>query len=84
MIIMKLVDDVITVSDQAVAQSWLHIMQRMKSVAEPTGALALAVALSEEFNEKYPASVYKNVGVILCGGNLDLSVVPKMLELANQ
>ena len=57
---------------------------RMKSVAEPTGALALAVALSEEFNEKYPASVYKNIGVILCGGNLDLSVVPKMLELANQ
>ena len=47
---MKLVDDVITVPDQAVAQSWLHIMQRMKSVAEPTGALALAVALSEEFN----------------------------------
>ena len=56
----------------------------MKSIAEPTGALALAVALSEEFNEKYPASVYKNVGVILCGGNLYLSVVPKMLELANQ
>ena len=44
---MKLVDDVITIPDQAVAQS----------VAEPTGALALAVALSEEFNQKYPASV---------------------------
>ena len=81
---MKLVDDVITVFNQAVAQSWLHIMQRMKSDAEPTGAFALAVALSEEFNEKYPAFVYKNVGIILCGGNLDLSVVPKMLELANQ
>ena len=51
---MKLVDDVITVYNQAVAQSWLHIMQRMKSDAEPTGAFALAVALSEEFNEKYP------------------------------
>ena len=80
---MKLVDDVITVYNQAVAQSWLHIMQRMKSDAEPTGAFALAVALSEEFNGN-PASVYKNIGVILCGGNLDLSVVPKMLELANQ
>lgn len=64
--------------------TWLHIMQRMKSAAEPTGALVLAVALSEEFNEKYPASVNKNVGVILFDGNLDLSVVPKMLELANQ
>ena len=57
---MKLVDDVITVPDQAVAQSWLHIMQRMKSVAELTGALALAVALSEEFNQKYPASVFSS------------------------
>ena len=57
---MKLVDDVITIPDQAIAQSWLHIMQRMKSVAEPTGALALAVALSEEFNQKYPASVFSS------------------------
>ena len=81
---MELVDDVITVSDKAVAQSWMHIMQRMKSVAEPTGALALAVALSDEFNKRYPVEKYENIGVILCGGNLDLSVVPKMLELANQ
>ena len=55
----------------------------MKIVAEPTGALALAVAMSEEFASKYPPAIFQRVGVILCGGNLDLSVVPKMLELAD-
>ena len=58
-------------------------MERMKTVAEPTGALALAVALSDSFNASYPEATYQRVGVILCGGNLDLSVVPRMLELAD-
>ena len=63
-------------------QAWKIIMERMKIVAEPTGALALAVAMSDEFSLKYPADDFQRVGVILCGGNLDLTVVPKMLELA--
>lgn len=73
----------ITVDDKAVAKAWKIIMERMKTVAEPTGALALAVALSPAFNYLYPAQKYQRVGVILCGGNLDLSVVPRMLELAD-
>ena len=56
----------------------------MKAVAEPTGALTLAASLSDEFNRKYPREIYKNVAVILCGGNLDLAVVPNMIALANQ
>ena len=51
-------------------------------VVEPTGALALAVALSEEFESKYPKETYKSVAVIVCGGNLDLTVVQKMIQLA--
>ena len=75
-------DEVITISDQEIAGAWCQIMQRMKTVIEPTGALTLAAVLSKEFNDKYPMTEFKNVVVILCGGNLDLSVVPKMLELA--
>jgi len=48
-------------------------------VVEPTGALALAVALSPEFESKYPKETYKSVAVIVCGGNLDLL---KMIQLA--
>ena len=73
----------ITVDDISVAKAWKLIMERMKTVAEPTGALALAVALSRSFNESYPRDQFPRVGVILCGGNLDLSVVPRMLQLAD-
>jgi len=55
----------------------------MKATIEPTGALAFAVSMSAEFNRLYPAQTYQRVGVILCGGNLDLSVVPKMIQLSN-
>ena len=55
-----------------------------KAVIEPTGSLALAVVLSDEFAQKYPREQFKNVAVILCGGNLDLSMVPKMLELGQK
>ena len=81
-IISKLVDDVITISDKEIAEAWCQIMQRMKTVIEPTGALTLAAVLANDFSKKYPATEYKNITVILCGGNLDLSVVPKIIELA--
>lgn len=56
----------------------------MKAVIEPTGSLALAVVLSDEFAQKYPKEQFKNIAVILCGGNLDLSMVPKMIELGQK
>lgn len=56
-------------------------MERMKTVIEPTGALATAVLCSEAFNAAYPVERYPNVAVILCGGNLDLAMVSKMVEL---
>lgn len=81
--IKSLVDNVITVTDTEVAKAWVLMMERMKCVIEPTGALALAVAMSEEFNKLYPAESNKKVGIIICGGNLDLSAVQKMIELSN-
>ena len=59
-----------------------HYTFRMKIAAEPTGALALAVALSDEFNALFKKEHFPSVGIIVCGGNLDLSVVPTMLALA--
>jgi len=80
-IITELVDDIFTVNDEQVGRSWCDIMERMKTVIEPTGALATAVLTSEAFNAAYPAESYPNVAVILCGGNLDLAMVAKMVEL---
>lgn len=47
------------------------IYERLKVVVEPTGAVAFAVARSERFKA---LGIKGPVGVIISGGNLDLSV----------
>ena len=45
----------------------------MKLCIEPSAGVGVACVLSEAFRAKYPAERYATVGVILCGGNLDLA-----------
>ena len=42
----ELVDDVVTVSEAAIAETVVLLMERAKTVAEPAGAVALAALLS--------------------------------------
>ena len=49
----------------------------MKLVVEPAAACAVAAVLSEQFREMAGVDVRK-VGVILCGGNVDLDRLPWM------
>jgi len=51
-------------------------------VVEPSGAVGLAAVLNPDFQQKYNSGgggggggKMANVGVILCGGNVDLSSV---------
>src|ERR671933_1409948 len=45
-IIRRHVDDVVTVSDEAIAETVVLLMERAKTVAEPAGAVALAALLA--------------------------------------
>lgn len=73
-IILKYVDDVITVSDEQVIETMRFLLERMKVVVEPTGAVA-------------PAAIYHNVlglsNKILCaiisGGNVDPAFLKNIL-----
>ncbi len=73
-ILMKYVDDVITVSDEQVIEMMKFLLERMKIVVEPTGAVA-------------PAAVYynvlglqnKNVCAIISGGNVNPAFLKKIL-----
>ncbi len=47
----------------------------MKVVIEPAAACAVAAVLSHKFREKAGPDV-KRVGVVLCGGNVDLDNIP--------
>ena len=60
---------VLLVSDQEIADAMRWLLLRQKIVVEPTGALALAALMCGTI----PVSEGARVGVILSGGNVDLS-----------
>ena len=65
-IIDKLVDEVVTVSDEEIVAAMRLLFERCKLVAEPSGASALAALLAG----RVPAAGLR-VGVVLSGANID-------------
>ncbi len=66
-LVLRYVDDMLTVSDEELLSTMFWLWERMKLVVEPTGALAACAVLERKLNlEK------RRVGVILSGGNVDL------------
>ena len=58
------VDEVVLVSDDEIVRAMVFLFERMKVVAEPSGAIATAAALSEGFEGR--------VGVMISGGNIGI------------
>ncbi|SAI30876.1 serine/threonine dehydratase [Bordetella ansorpii] len=63
------VTDILTVTDDQLAQTMRMFAERMKIVVEPTGCLAAAAVL----NKRVAIAEGARVGVILSGGNVDLA-----------
>lgn len=72
-IIQRYVNDVVTVSEEAIASAMRTIWETMKIVIEPSAAVPYAAILEEKID-----IVGKRVGIILTGGNVDLEVLPWM------
>jgi threonine ammonia-lyase medium form len=73
-IILKYVDDVITVSDEQVIHMMRFFLERMKIVVEPTGAVAPAAVFHNALNLSG-----KKICAIISGGNVDPAVLKKIL-----
>ena len=73
-ILQNLAEDVLTVSDEEIMETIRFMLFRMKILVEPSGAAAAAAVMFK----KVPADV-KRVGVILSGGNIDSSVLTKVI-----
>ncbi|PTM40270.1 threo-3-hydroxy-L-aspartate ammonia-lyase [Bosea sp. 124] len=76
-IIQALVEDIVTVSDDALVAAMRFFAERMKLVVEPTGCLAAAAA----FTGAVPVEG-RRVGVIISGGNVDLASYARFLAPA--
>lgn len=67
---------VITVDDDEIRAAMRDVMQHAKLVVEPSGAVGVAAAFTGAFRE---LDRLRKVGVILCGGNVDLSRLSALL-----
>jgi len=72
--ISKHVDEIVTVSDDEIAEAIVYLMERVKTVTEGSGAAAWAAVM----NHKVKLG-QKNC-VFLSGGNIDLNIISKVIE----
>jgi len=71
-ILCDLIKQVVTVTDKEMADGCKVIAERMKLVVEAASGAAIAAAFSQECDFMNG----KKVGIILCGGNLDMDALP--------
>jgi threonine dehydratase len=69
------VSDMTTVDDESLIRAMFYLWERLKLVVEPTGALAAAALLETSI-----ARGTERVGVILSGGNVDLSEISRWVR----
>jgi threonine dehydratase len=74
-ILQRLAEDVLTVSDDEILATIRFMLFRMKLLVEPSGAAAAAAVMFK----KLPANIEK-VGVVISGGNIDTSILQRVLE----
>lgn len=73
-IIKELIDDIVLVDDTEITKAMFLLMERMKFVVEPAGAVSLAYLIS-----KKPAPG-KKVVAVLAGGNVDMYLLGQIVD----
>ena len=71
----KYVDDIVVVNDNEIARTTYMLLQRAKTLAEPSGAASLAAILSGKINVEN-----KNVVSVISGGNINTSILEQIIE----
>ncbi|MEM1346935.1 MAG: threonine ammonia-lyase [Myxococcota bacterium] len=74
--VMHYVDDIVTVSEAQIASAILTLLEQEKTVAEGAGAAPVAALL----NDVLPSLRGKRVCPIVCGGNIDVNVIARIIE----
>jgi len=72
-IIQRYVDEIVTVSEEAIVAGMRTIWETMKIIIEPSAAVPYAAIVERKID-----IAGKRVGIILTGGNVDLDALPWM------
>ncbi len=72
----KYVDEIVTVDEEEIANAILQLLEREKTLAEGAGAVALAALL----NGRITTRENENIGLLVSGGNIDVSLLSRIIE----
>ncbi len=75
-IIAELVDEIVEVTDEEIAQGIFHCVQNNRLVVEGAGAAGVAALLAKKIAVKPDDTVC----TVLCGGNIDANLLSRVLE----
>lgn len=75
-LVLHYVDNMVTVSEEAILRTMFFLWSRLKIVVEPTGVLAAAALL-----ENVVTASEAKIGVIISGGNVDLAQIGKLFSV---
>lgn len=75
-VIQSYVDEVVSVSEEEIASAILKLLEIEKTVVEGAGAASLAAVLFH----KITGLQWKNVAMVICGGNIDPTLLSKIIE----
>jgi len=76
-ILRRVVDQVVTVDEATIALAVLRLIELEKSVVEGAGAAPLAAFLAGKLDSLKD----RDVVLVLCGGNIDLTILDRVIEI---
>ncbi len=74
--ILECVDRIVSVDDEEIANAILFLLERQKLVVEGAGAVGVAALLHDKLSDLKG----KKVGVVLSGGNMDVTLLSIIIE----
>ena len=74
-LVREYVDEVVLVTEEQIKKALVFLLERAKLLVEPSGAVSVAAAISNQLNMKG-----KEVVAILSGGNIDLDKLNQILK----
>ncbi|MFN4190887.1 MAG: threonine/serine dehydratase [Pseudothermotoga sp.] len=78
-VVQKYVDDILLVTEEEIKRAVVFLLERMKLLVEPSGAVTVAALISGKFPLKG-----KKVVAILSGGNVDLFALSEWIKEVKQ
>ena len=74
-LVMRYVDEIVTVDDEEIASAILMLLEHEKTLAEGAGAAALASLLQAKTSLRR-----QRTAVLVCGGNIDVTLLARIIE----